>query len=159
MIERLALVVFLTVAAAGAYHALRALHVRRMRPSAAGEGVPALLYFRSDSCAVCPTQGRFVDQLATQWDDRVRVEWVDAERDPETASRYNVFTLPTTIWIDGDGRVRQVNYGLTDAGKLGRQAAELLEQSRDAVEGRKMTDHRPRSEELSSVVRGPSSAA
>ena len=124
MIERLALVLVLTAAAVGAYYLFRQLHMRRMEPAPV-TGRPTLLYFRSDSCAVCPTQGRFVDQLAAQWDGRVAVQRVDAERDPDTAARYRVMTLPTTVLVDADGRVRHVNYGLTDAQKLGRQLASL----------------------------------
>jgi thiol-disulfide isomerase/thioredoxin len=126
MIERLAIFLLLGSVAVIAYYVLRALHVRRMQP-AAGAGRPALLYFRSDSCAVCPAQGRVVDQLAAQWDGRLRVERVDAERDPATAARFSVFTLPTTVLVDGDGWVRQVNYGLADVRKLGRQVAALVE--------------------------------
>ena len=88
---------------------------------------PTLLYFRSDSCAVCPTQGRYVDQLAAQWAD-LTIERIDAERDPDTAARYRVFSLPTTVLIDGRGQVRHVNYGLTDVHKLGRQLARLQEE-------------------------------
>lgn len=129
MFERVALVLAFSAAVVALYYALRFLHLRRMPPAAEGRGTPALLYFRSDSCAVCPAQGRIIDELAAQWPGRLRVEWVDAERDPETASRYSVFTLPTTVLIDGDGHMRHVNYGLADASKLGRQlvGAGLLE--------------------------------
>jgi thioredoxin 1 len=127
MLERLALVLVLAAAAAALGYAFRLLHMRRMRPDAAIDR-PTLLYFCSDTCAVCPTQGRFVDQLAAQWRDRLRIERIDAEREPETATRYRVFTLPTTILIDGRGQVQHVNYGLTDAHKLSRQLSQLEEE-------------------------------
>lgn len=123
MIERLALVLVLAAAAVAAYYALRLLHMRRMRPVVAVNR-PTLLYFCSDTCAVCPSQGRYVDQLMAQGHD-LMVERIDAERDPATAARYRVFSLPTTILVDTAGRVRHVNYGLTDARKLGRQLATL----------------------------------
>jgi thiol-disulfide isomerase/thioredoxin len=127
VIERLAILLAVSLAAAGAYYALRALHTSRIRPRLPEGGLPALLYFRSDMCAACPTQGRAIDQLSAQWDGQLRVERIDAEREPETAARYGVFTLPTTIWLDGRGHVRQINYGLTRADKLGQQAATLIE--------------------------------
>ena len=128
MLERLALVLVLAAAGVAAYALLRQLHMRRMQPAAVA-GRPTLLYFRSDTCAVCPTQGRYVDQLAAQWDSRLTIERIDAERDPDTAARYRVFSLPTTVLIDGRGQVRHVNYGLTDAHKLGRQLVQLEKES------------------------------
>jgi thiol-disulfide isomerase/thioredoxin len=125
MLDRLALVLVLAAAGLAAYALLRQLHMRRMAPATAA-GRPTLLYFRSDSCAVCPAQGRYVDQLAAQWAD-LTIERIDAERNPDTAARYRVFSLPTTVLIDGRGQVRHVNYGLTDAHKLGRQLAQLEE--------------------------------
>jgi len=131
MIERVILLLALSLAAAAAYYLLRAIHVRRMRPTTpypAAVSTPALLYFRADSCAVCPAQGRIIDQLGAHWHDRVRVETIDAQHEPEMAALYRVFTLPTTILRDSDGRVRQVNYGLTDERKLSRQLTELTGQ-------------------------------
>ena len=121
MLERLALVLVLAAAGVAAYALLRQLHLRRMPTVATVK--PTLLYFRADHCAACPTQSRYVDQLAAQWDGHI--ERIDAERDPATAARYRVFTLPTTVLIDGGGQVRHVNYGLTDAHKLGRQVMQL----------------------------------
>ena len=126
MIERVALLLTLSLAAVAVYYLLRATHVRRMPPAASLVAQPALLYFRADSCAVCPTQGRIVDQVTLHWDDHLRVETIDAEREPETAARYRVFTLPTTILRDSDGRVRHINYGLADERKLARQLSELV---------------------------------
>jgi thiol-disulfide isomerase/thioredoxin len=128
MIERLGILLAMSLAAVGAYYALRALHVSRIRAHAPAAGLPALLYFRSDGCAACPAQSRAIDHLAAEWDGRLRVERIDAEREPETAARYGVFTLPTTIWLDGHGHVRQINYGLARADKLSQQAATLIEQ-------------------------------
>ncbi len=125
MLERIALVLVLTAAGVAAYVLLRQLHMRRMQPAPAA-GRPMLLYFRSDTCAVCPAQGHYVDEVAAQWGD-VTIERVDAARDPDTAARYRVFTLPTTVLLDGRGQVRHVNYGLTDTDKLGRQLAQLAD--------------------------------
>jgi len=128
MIERVALLLALGLVAVAAYYLLRAIHMRRMQPTMpypTEATTPTLLYFRADSCAVCPAQGRIIDQLGAHWHDRVHMETIDAEREPETAARYHVFTLPTTILRDSDGRIRQVNYGLTDERKLSRQLTEL----------------------------------
>ena len=67
-----------------------------------------------------------VDQIAAQWGGRLRVDAIDAEGNPETAARYSVFYLPTTILVDNDGRVRQVNYGFADANKLDRQIRSFI---------------------------------
>ena len=124
MIERIVLVTLFTAVAVGGFYLLRMLHTQRMATGAA-IGVPTLLYFHSDTCAACPSQSRFIEQVAQGYGGRLVVEQVDAEADPETAGRYMVFTLPTTILLDGQGQVRQVNYGLADARKLSRQLAEL----------------------------------
>ncbi len=127
VIERLAIVLLLGLAAVVAFRLLRSAHLRSVRPSLPGESRPALLYFYSESCAVCPTQSRIIEQVAVGWDGRLRVETIDAQRDPDTAARYGVFSLPTTLLVGGDGRVRQINYGLADATKLGRQLSALFE--------------------------------
>ncbi len=157
MIERIALVLLLGVASAAAFYALRAAHLRRMRPAGSvaadpGTAAPTLLYFRGDHCAVCPTQERAINQAAAEWAGRVRVERIDVENDPATAARYRVFTLPTTIWLDRQGQARQVNYGLADARKLARQAADFAEQANDAHAGRQITDDRP--QELNGLSTG-----
>lgn len=134
MLERIALLVLFAIIGYGAYRVLRLVHMRRMsqahalQPVAAGAtGTPTMLYFRGDSCAVCPAQSRYVDQVAQSWDGRVAIRRIDAEREPDTASRYGVFSLPTTILVDAGGHVREVNYGLIDAHKLGRQVQALVE--------------------------------
>jgi thioredoxin-like negative regulator of GroEL len=157
MLERIALLLALSAVAVAAYYALRLLHLRRVRPVVEGTGTPALLYFRSDSCAACPAQGRIIDQMEAQWPGRLRVEWVDAERDPETAARYCVFTLPTTVLVGDDGRVRQINYGLTDTRKLGQQVAELLERPPAADDGQQTTDRGESLEPSLTDIRRPSS--
>lgn len=124
MIERIALILVLALTGMAAYYVLRLAHVRRMQPRAA-TGLPTLLYFHSDTCAVCPTQGRFVDQIAARWDGRLRIERIDAGRDIEATARYRVFTLPTTVLVDSEGKVHQVNYGLADPQKLERQLSAI----------------------------------
>jgi thiol-disulfide isomerase/thioredoxin len=86
----------------------------------------AVLYFRSDHCAPCLTQARFLDQLAAEFGARVTVQKIDADREREAADRYGIFTVPTTLVIDGTGTVRHANYGLADTRQLTAQIQPLL---------------------------------
>ncbi|MCP5099000.1 MAG: thioredoxin family protein [Chloroflexi bacterium] len=88
--------------------------------------IPTLLYFRSDSCAACPTQGQFVSQLAQEWNGRLAIRKIDTDDEPETARRYGVMTLPTTIILDSVGIVKDINYGVTNTQKLNKQVASLV---------------------------------
>lgn len=121
MFERLLLTLGLILLGCAAYVVLRQAHLRRASRVAVATGKPAILYFRSDACAPCATQGRFLRQLQAEFGDRIVVEKVDADVEQATAERYGVFTLPTTLIVDPQGTVRHANYGLTDTRKLAGQ--------------------------------------
>lgn len=126
MLERVLIVAVLIAAGYGAYFLFKQAHMRRLQPERERTGRPRLLYFRSDYCAPCLTQARFLEELPDGVKQRVAIEKIDVERETETASRYGVFTLPTTLLLDDEGSIRHVNYGLADAGKLARQVKGLL---------------------------------
>lgn len=124
MIERILIILILAFIGSGAYLALKSLHMRRIS-RVQNEDKPLLLYFRSDNCAPCTTQARFLDQLVEKWPGDLKIEKIDTDNEPETARKYGVFTLPTTILVDQLGKVREVNYGLTNCNKLAQQLSGL----------------------------------
>jgi thiol-disulfide isomerase/thioredoxin len=128
MLERLLLTLGLMLLGFGAFVVLRQAHLRRASQVAVAVGKPAILHFRSNTCAPCATQGRFLQQILAEFGDRILVEKVDADVEQAKAERYGVFTLPTTLIVDPQGTVRHVNYGLTDTRKLASQlrAVELV---------------------------------
>jgi thiol-disulfide isomerase/thioredoxin len=126
MIERLLITTLLIFIGTSAYAAFKRRHVRVLGDlEAAASHTPTILYFASESCAACPSQARYLDQLLSLWQDKLEVQKIDAEVEPETAVKYGVFTLPTTILIDQQGDVREINYGLTHTQKLTQQVASL----------------------------------
>ena len=127
MLERILLVVFLAAGSIALFHLIRLVHVRRMPTIAVKSGMPTLLYFRSDTCSTCRAQSHYIDRLSGNWNGRLTVETIDADRDRAMTTRFGVLTLPMTIWLDQSGQATQVNYGLADAGKLERQLIGLLQ--------------------------------
>ncbi len=124
MIERILIAVMVIAAGAGMY----LLFIRRQqaRATAAVEptGKPTILYFRSDACAPCATQWRFLQMVRGQFGDAIQLEKIDADVEPERAARFGVFTLPTTLVVDAAGKVRHANYGLVEPVKLAAQLRE-----------------------------------
>jgi len=125
MFERILITLGLALLGVGVFVAFRYDHLRRASKATVAIGKPAILYFRSDACAPCTTQGRFLQQLQAEFGDRIVVEKVDADVEQAKAERYGVFTLPTTLVVDPKGTVRHANYGLADARKLAGQLRTL----------------------------------
>jgi thioredoxin-like negative regulator of GroEL len=126
MIERFLIAVVAAGLCFAAFALLRQSHLRRASANGSRGEAPTLLYFRSARCAPCVTQSRLLAQLPAQVTGRVAIKEVDTGEQPDVASRYGVFTVPTTLLIDRDGVVRHINYGLADAGKLTRQVESVL---------------------------------
>ncbi len=125
MLERVLIALALALLGIGAFALFRLTHLRRASRVATAIGKPAVLYFRSDTCAPCVTQGRFLQQLQAEFGDQIVIEKVDADVEQTKAERYGVFTLPTTLIVDPAGTVRHANYGLADTRKLASQLRTL----------------------------------
>jgi thiol-disulfide isomerase/thioredoxin len=124
-LQRLLISLAIVGLSAGGLAAVRHLHRRRVNRSmnllSAVAGLPTILYFRSDACAPCVTQSHYLQLLEKESRGQLAVRRVDVEADYELAAHYGVFTLPTTLVLDGRGEVRHINYGLTVAAKLAQQ--------------------------------------
>jgi thiol-disulfide isomerase/thioredoxin len=125
MFERLLLTMIVALLGMVAFTTIRYWHMRRASKATATDLTPVdrptLLYFRSDSCAPCVTQAHYLQALEGRYGSRVTIHKVDADLEPELASRYGIFTLPTTLIVDRSGEVRHINYGLTATKKLAQQ--------------------------------------
>jgi thiol-disulfide isomerase/thioredoxin len=126
MFERLLLALLFVMAGITAYLLYNWWHLRSASRYTSALDRPAVLYFRSDHCAPCVTQARFLEQIQRQFGDGLAVEKIDADVQPQKAQRYGVVTLPTTLIVDRDGIVRHANYGLADARKLARQLEAVM---------------------------------
>lgn len=126
MIERTVITFFLIGISLGAFAIFKRQHIRRLgQMNTAVTNTPTILYFHSDTCAACPAQARFLEQVAQIENGRFTILPIDVQAEPEKAARHGVFTLPTTILIDAQGAVREINYGLTNPAKLQQQLTHL----------------------------------
>ncbi|MCI0397629.1 MAG: thioredoxin family protein [Chloroflexi bacterium] len=125
MIERLVIAALLILMGIGAWWVFTIWH-RRLAGRAAGGDRPVLLYFRSAACAPCLAQGHYVQEVEERFDGRLVVRKIDADQEVEQATRYGVFTLPTTLVVSPAGTVKYINYGLTDVARLVRQVEKVL---------------------------------
>jgi len=116
---------------AGAYWALNWVIIARARGKRLGletirPGVPAILYFTTPTCVPCKTVQRpALAKLQERLSDSIQVIEVDAAVQPELANYWGVLSVPTTFIIDGRGRPRRINHGVSSADKLQKQIEEV----------------------------------
>ncbi len=132
MVERLAIVGILAVGLIGVWGA-QAWWVHRYRRRPAVDLLPSeppghsrrpqlVLAFSTPECALCQTvQTPALEELRRQCPDALEVRHVDATVAPDLAKRFGIFTVPSTVVIDEDGRILAINHGLSGWEKLMRQ--------------------------------------
>lgn len=93
-----------------------------------GVGQPRILAFSSADCRPCHTlQQPALERVLAARQGLVSVTAIDAPSSPELTERYHVLTVPTTVVLDAQGKVRAVNYGFTPAQQLLAQLDTLAE--------------------------------
>lgn len=83
---------------------------------AEADGRWGVVAFSTASCGECRVQDHILEQLSS-----ARVLHVDAAERPAVARRFGVMTVPSTLVLDPEGRVRAVNHGLADLRRLREQ--------------------------------------
>ena len=80
-------------------------------------GVPVLVDFSATWCQPCRAIAPFVDQLAGEFEGRVKVTTVDIDESPATAQKYRIRGVPTLLMIK-DGKVVGQQVGAVPKAKI-----------------------------------------
>ena len=104
-----AAVILATALAVVAAVALRGSNAPQPSPTtqptdANGERLPALVEIGSTTCIPCKEMAPIIKQLAADYAGSLRVESIDVGKTPELAEAFNVFIIPTQVFLDADGR-------------------------------------------------------
>lgn len=84
-------------------------------------GTPTLLYFWTSDCALCGPQERQIEQarsVIARGGKDLQVRKINASEEDELVRKMNVMTVPTTVMLDGMGKVVAWNPGLREARML-----------------------------------------
>lgn len=85
-------------------------------------GRSALLVFTSPTCGPCKLQQMpIVNRLMLDWHDKIELRVIDVTEQPDVASQYGVWSLPTTIVLDANRTVVAINQGVAGERKLREQ--------------------------------------
>ena len=127
--ERLVVLAFVAAGLALVWLGLRWRAARYRRPNArdlltrlAVSRPPLVLAFTTPECVPCRTMQRpALEELQRRYPGRFEAREVDASVTPELAERFGLMTVPSTVLIDGRGRVLAINHGLARWPKLAGQ--------------------------------------
>ena len=69
-----------------------------------GLGLPVLMELGSDTCTPCKMMKPVLDEIAHEYEGIVEVQIIDVYERRDLANKYRIYTIPTQIFIDKDGK-------------------------------------------------------
>lgn len=70
--------------------------------------IPVVVDFYADWCGPCKMMAPVIDELADDYEGKVRIGKVNTDENRGTASKYNVMSIPTILFIKNGEVVDQV---------------------------------------------------
>jgi thioredoxin 1 len=68
------------------------------------ESLPALIDLGAGKCIPCKLMAPILKQIKNDFADRLRVEVIDIEENPDLINKYHVRVIPTQIFFDASGK-------------------------------------------------------
>lgn len=79
--------------------------------------IPAVVDFFATWCGPCKMMAPIVEQLAAEYDGKIKVGKIDVDENEDIAARYQVMTIPT-IMLFKDGQVISKTVGVQSKATL-----------------------------------------
>ena len=74
-----------------------------------GSEIPVVVDFWADWCAPCHRVSPILEELAGEYEGRVRVAKVNVDEEPELAARYGIRSMPTFLFIKDSEVTAQIS--------------------------------------------------
>ncbi len=70
----------------------------------ASKGLPRLVDLGADKCIPCKMMAPILEELKSEFEGRLIVEFIDVWKNPEEAPKYGIKLIPTQIFFDASGK-------------------------------------------------------
>jgi len=87
--------------------------------------IPVIVDFWATWCAPCRIIAPIVEEIAKEYDGKLKVCKLDVDNNPNTAITYGVRSIPTLLYFK-DGKVVGTTIGAVGKSKIMEQIAKLL---------------------------------
>lgn len=87
--------------------------------------LPVVVDFSATWCGPCKQLKPIVEELATQYEGKVKIAHVDVDEARQAAMKYGVMSVPTVLYLKG-GQVRDSQIGVLAKDKMAAKIDNLI---------------------------------
>ena len=87
--------------------------------------IPVVVDFYADWCGPCKMMSPIVDELSVQYEGKVKIGKVNTDQNRAVASKYNIMSIPTILFIK-DGQVVDTSVGALPKAALEEKINKML---------------------------------
>ncbi|NLI89366.1 MAG: thioredoxin [Epulopiscium sp.] len=84
---------------------------KNFKEEALGSDIPVMVDFYADWCGPCKMLAPIIDELAEEYDGKVKIGKLDTDANRKMATEFNIMSIPTIAFIK-DGKVVDTSVGV-----------------------------------------------